>query len=126
MKYDFGECMRRLKLEINNNKSLSNSNKEVKSESTIVDNRSEKKFDSKVLSWTESDVETWLKEKNVHPIIRANISPCNGQILHQLYLMQCDIPEFFYNSIIVSKSNENVPTRDVAIFAFELKRIFQS
>lgn len=75
-----------------------------------------------VNNWSESDVEKWLREKQINPVITQNVFPCNGQILNQLYSIQSEAPEFFYKSI---SSNQSIPTKDVAIFTFELKRLFQ-
>ena len=74
-----------------------------------------------VLRWSPKKVATWLLEKKIHPVIVDNINPCSGKILHQLYEMQQTAPEFFYRSIT---SNQNVPTSNVAMFAYELKSLF--
>jgi hypothetical protein len=80
------------------------------------------------LSWTEADVDSWLADKNIHPVIRENVSPTNGEVLYQIFQMKTEIPEFFYNSITNSHSgmgNNKVPTKDVANFVCELKKIFK-
>jgi hypothetical protein len=74
-------------------------------------------------NWKEADVEHWLNEKKVHPAIRANVFPSNGEVLYQLYRMLTDAPEFFYRSI-TSHSEGSISTKDVAIFSLELRKIF--
>lgn len=75
-----------------------------------------------VLKWSPKKVETWLTEKRIHEVIIQNIVPCSGKILAQLYEMQSQCPSFFYGSIT---SNQQVPTSQVATFAFELKSLFE-
>lgn len=129
-KYEFSECIRRLLLEIDNyHKS------EVGSTLTAVDKPSEEtnKIETttnhiendkvkKAEDWTERDVKRWLKEKHINKLIVQNVSPCNGKILNQLYSIQCNAPEFFYKSIT---SNKVIQTKDIAVFSYELKLIFQ-
>lgn len=133
-KYEFSECIRRLLLEIDNyHKS------EIESALTAVDkpteetnstnnniettlNHIENEKIKKAEDWTERDVKRWLKEKHINKLIVQNVSPCNGRILNQLYSIQCNAPEFFYKSIT---SNKVIPTKDIAVFSYELKLIFQ-
>lgn len=119
-KYDYLECIRRLKLEIKNYAENGGKMPEILQKPDLINNVETVRV--KELNWNESDVEKWLKEKEINTVIVRNVIPCNGRILHQLYSMQCEAPEFFYKSI---SSNESIPTKDVAIFAFELKKIFQ-
>ncbi len=76
-----------------------------------------------LLKWTESDVENWIKDKNVNKDILDNVLPCNGKLLNQLYKMKQEAPEFFYNSITSKKS---IPTREVAMFTLELDNLFKN
>jgi hypothetical protein len=73
-------------------------------------------------NWSESDVEKWLDEKKIHRVICENVKPSDGKILSQLYLMQNSAPEFFYSSI--SSNDKKLATREVALFAYELKKLF--
>lgn len=72
--------------------------------------------------WTQKDVEKWLKDKHISPVIARNLLPCDGQILNQLYLMQSQAPDYFYKMI---NTNTNIPIREIAVFTLELKKIFQ-
>ena len=75
-----------------------------------------------VNQWSEKDVNKWLEEKKIHPVIIENIIPSNGQILLQLYEMLSTCPEFFYTSL---SSNKIIKTRETAAFAIELKNLFK-
>jgi hypothetical protein len=85
--------------------------------STISLAKNEDKID-----WNESNVERWLADKEINPIIVNNVKPCNGLLLYELYYMLNNAPEFFYSSI--TSYNSNVPTRDAAKFSYELKKLF--
>jgi hypothetical protein len=76
----------------------------------------------KIESWNEKQVDDWLNDKNIHPVIVENVRPSNGKLLSQLFSMQQEAPEFFYSSI---SSNKQITTREVALFAFELKTLFE-
>ena len=122
-KYDFTECTRRLLSEIRNTVGL-NGEEKRKESATKVETKStgNSNHNNGVNNWSESEVEKWLREKQINPVITQNVFPCNGQILNQLYSIQSEAPEFFYKSI---SSNQSIPTKDVAFFTFELKRLFQ-
>ncbi len=105
------ECFRRLINEIH-----ANSKQELKI-NKIEPSNNEKS--GKLM--TEHEVSVWLNEKEINPIIVENIVPANGEILAQLYEMLCTCPEFFFNSIT---SNQPIKTRETAIFANELKKLF--
>ena len=75
--------------------------------------------------WNQSQVETWLNQKSVSRTIKENVTPCDGKILNQIYLMLCDAPEFFYRSIS-SPDSTHISTRDLAQFAYELKSLFKN
>ena len=75
----------------------------------------------KVLEWNESEVNLWLKDKKIHKNIITNISPCNGKLLHQLYNIKLEAPEFFYKSI---SSNKILPTVEILLFVSELTNLF--
>lgn len=86
------------------------------------------KLNSKILSWSEKEVETWLREKNVHPIIVENLNSFNGRVLSELFLMKQQTPTFFYQSISTGAScsddNRDLMLKDLALFTHELKSLF--
>jgi hypothetical protein len=153
-RYEFNECIRRLKVELDavlkNVKpdelrmpekiekvtsvpvgaSQTDENKNLKK---TVDNAFKAKREILIspniqnkteYKWTEKDVEEWLKKIDVHPSIVANIKPCDGKILCELYLIKIESPEFFYRSLSANFVRKPVLLRDLAIFSNELRKIF--
>ena len=85
MKYDFKECIRRLKNEIDNinNKKIDSKietsnrmNEDENQKNTSVSNN-QIVINEKLLSMTESDVDEWLISKQFRTSIVNCISPCN-------------------------------------------------
>jgi hypothetical protein len=83
-------------------------------------------LDVKEINWTESQVHKWFMEKRIEASIVKNISPCDGRVLYELFLIKHETPEFFYKSLgYVNNSFNKGPTlRDIALFSYELKKIF--
>lgn len=102
--------------------SLKKVTKETKSEWTETTPELDIKSFNQPYDWTQKDVEKWLKDKHISPVIARNLLPCDGQILNQLYLMQSQAPDYFYKMI---NTNTNIPIREIAVFTLELKKIFQ-
>jgi hypothetical protein len=139
-KYDFDECMSRLRAELANalktklpvkaSTAVTPSNHiSIKISPATGTSSSSISTKNEAIEWSERKVESWMCDKNVNPTIRKNVLPCDGKILNQMYCMLESAPEFFYNSISNSASRENTvpaPTRDVALFAYELKILFKS
>lgn len=122
LKYDFEECIRRLRNEIlniyKNDQQTANSNSVS---SAIVDtNKSSLK---EKLSWSESQVDKWLNNKNFKTSIIQSIRPCNGKLLYQMYSMLQNAPEFFYSTL---KSNGDLQLKDLALFSYELSNLFEN
>jgi hypothetical protein len=134
MKYDFDECLKRLKNEldcacnllshkpilkeskITNDKLVSfNNNNNNNNKALVVSNKS-----SLIESWNEQNVIEWFKENNLNIKILEELKPCNGILLSQLYEMKTEAPEFFYQSL---KSNQ-VNLNSLILFAFNLKKLF--
>ena len=118
--------MRRLKAEINN---LNEIKLEIKEEAETNTNENDtsneqpnlKPAKNKAIEWPESQVEKWAIDCKIRQDILENILPCNGKVLHQLYCMKKEAPEFFYKSIT---SNKMLPTREIAMFTLELDNLF--
>ncbi len=82
-------------------------------------------LNSAVLEWSEKEVEDWLIEKNVHPIIIENLNSFNGKVLSELFLMKDESPKFFYESIAVKdQATDDLLLKDMALFSYELKKLF--
>lgn len=64
-----------------------------------------------------------MEKKQINKNIIEILRPCNGKILYQILSMLETIPEFFYSTIRSDSSNK-IPLRDLAIFSFELKQLF--
>ena len=134
IKYDFSESMRRLKSELDrfDHDNHDETKEENKNNNTTENNETQENSKNEknepqtnriIENWSEQEVENWLNEKKIHSVICENVKPSNGNILKQLYLMQQNAPEFFYSSI---SSNKQIATREVALFAYELKILFKN
>lgn len=128
MKYEYQECIRRLKAELSNINVVSkddDNKKPTEPTGTTPPNNNKK---PEAYEWTEKRVDEWMNEKRVHALIRRNVAPCDGRLLGQMYSMLNEAPEFFYKSISANSDTDStsiVSTKDVALFALELKHIFQ-
>jgi hypothetical protein len=102
---------------------IEENNKLVKSASPSMSSLVSNVKSNKELDWNQEEVENWFKEKNINQDIINNLRPCDGKILHQTYEIMIDAPEFLFSSI--AASDKKVSTRDIAIFAYELKKLFK-
>jgi hypothetical protein len=75
-----------------------------------------------VIDWSEAEVDSWFIEKNIDSKIASSLKPCNGKVLYQLFKLQIEAREFFYQSI--SNGFEKVSFRNVLIFASHLETLF--
>lgn len=123
--------MKRTKIEINNfqpnpkNEFKSNTSLPNEPKSLSIPVTKILEFEKKIPvieDWTESQVKNWINEKKFHSVIVKNVSPCNGLVLSQLMQMHQEAPEFFYTSIT---SNGKIPTKDIAYFVSELKKLLK-
>jgi hypothetical protein len=132
MKYDFKECIRRLKNEIDNinNKKIDS---KIETSNTMNEDENQKNtsvsnnqivINEKLLSMTESDVDEWLISKQFRTSIVNCISPCNGKILYQMWSILQTCPEFFYTAMR-SDSENKIGLKDLASFAYELNCLFK-
>lgn len=133
MKYDFQECIRRLKMElvhhftpipikipqennIDTKKTIINYSQKIKEPQGQIVNKTK-------LDWTEEDVNKWLLEKNIHSGIIKMIQQCDGKLLHELFLIKNEAPEFFFDFLHLNNSSE-INIRDYAIFIKEFNKLF--
>ncbi len=121
-KYDFEECIRRLKSELNH----------IIKKSPVIENKAsmptsaapiEPKTNS-VLSWSVGQVNEWLEKKEFHPYISDNIRDSSGKTLQQMYLMQQKAPETFYTSLMRANPYKEIFLKDMAYLAHELNALF--
>ncbi len=71
--------------------------------------------------WSENDVEIWFKAKG-NLLIYEQIKPCDGLLLQQLYDMQINAPEFFYQYISM---DNKLDKRSILVFSSALKHLFR-
>jgi hypothetical protein len=136
-KYDFEECMRRLRLEIDSLISPNNTNDddidkiEIKPHQQLVEtkipvnNIDIKRPLPEAHSWNGALVKQWLEEKDIHTSIVNSILPCNGKLLYEIYMIKKEAPNYFYSSIIKEEEEEVPSFRDMAIFSHELRQLFE-
>ena len=51
--------------------------------------------------WLENDVESWLKEKMIHPDIGDSILPADGKLLYEIFLMKSQAPNFLNETFLM-------------------------
>jgi hypothetical protein len=136
MKYEFDECIRRLKLEIDSvkkstvkiiNPKQPATQEHLHSQSSIPASNSNTKETisnqtPNELTWVQEDVEKWFAEKNLNLEILNDLKPCDGKLLRQLFIMSNAAPDFFYHAL---SSKKYLSLRDTAMFASELAILFQ-
>lgn len=116
MKYDFGECLIKLKNELDNyvkdtatNLSRVAPNVEqhlkvdVSPQTAILDAAPKKSEDISTRKaaedWDEKAVLEWFNQNQINEEIQKSLQPCNGEILKQMHDMKCRAPEFYYQSM---------------------------
>lgn len=106
MKYDFIECIRRLKNEINQhykdeivpanvtavNISLTTSSI---SSTTVV----AVKANNEPEKWNKEKVKQWFEANEISKLILDHLDPCDGDIINQMFDMKLRAPEFFFQSM---------------------------
>jgi len=85
MKYDFDECMRRLRSEIDVYYKVAVSNKTLTQQmSSAKDTKPKEKRYSEVLKWTESQVREWFHTNEINMAIYEELKPCTGEMLEHM------------------------------------------
>lgn len=110
-KYEFEECIRRLRNELN-----------ISTDKTLKVESIEIKSNDLPVNWNESQVKEWFDRNEINEGIKKELLPCNGVILQQLYVMRCDAPEFYFQSL--GKGN-NADLKSIIMFTFHLKKLFE-
>ena len=122
-KYDFEECIRRLKGELNHIVKKSPV-VEIKTTSMPTSAAPIEPNTNSVLSWSVGQVNEWLDKKEFHPYINDNIRDSSGKILQQMYLMQQKAPEAFYTCLMRTNPYKEMFLKDMAYLAHELNALF--
>jgi hypothetical protein len=121
MKYSFEECTKRLMNELSKAIPVTGDPSKAHSVDTKMINTVVTTQQNTAFAWSENEVNVWFNDKNVDPGIVNALKPCNGELLHQLFLLQQEAPEFFYQSV---SKNQQVGLRNVLLFACNLKKLF--
>ena len=143
MKYEFDECMKKLKAEIAGIRGVAPS--AIASSGAVIgisvadrshttgashtnlntsrENLMAATLNSNVFEWGEKEADEWLKVKRFHKHIAAKLKPCDGHVLYQLYLMLKSCPEFFYSTL--RDSDTAIGIKDIASFSYELTLLFK-
>lgn len=126
-KYDYDECIRRLKGEIDTCTSTIGS---IKMESLAINGHGQGVHPPPpstqsvnrqlVLSWNEQQVKEWFESNNIDHKIVKEFYPCTGEVLKQLYDMRNDAPEFYFQSLKTNKTD----LKNVLEFTNLLKKLF--
>lgn len=94
----------------------------------IVDNNSNNNSNSDIstgcaaYNWSETEVEQWFKSIE-NDYLFEKLKPCNGKLLHQLYQMHKNAPEYFYKFISVSDQFNH---RSILVLTYNLSNIFEN
>jgi hypothetical protein len=131
-KYDFDECIRRLKSELDNVLKRTNTGDQVRVsdvslelKKTAAACQQEQALQTvlpaaNIENWNDTKVEEWFVEKNLSPYILEKIRPCDGRILKQLLILKKEAPEFFYSSLV----SEKIDLNTLLVFSMNLENLF--
>jgi hypothetical protein len=138
-KYDFDECMKRLKNEINlfissiaktnekeNKKNELDKADKVKftigsaSSVSIISNISSNK---NVEKWSEQEVIEWFNSNDLNISMLNHLKPIDGEILKQLWELKTSAPDYYYTSF--EKSNA-YSLRSTLMLTSRLNNLFQN
>ena len=129
-RYSYDECIRRLRSELKTtHKALTSapsssadlqlqSSGPVSSQPTRTTTTNP--HASAILGWSESNVFEWFEKNALNRQIIKAIGKCNGVVLHQLYEMKNEAPQFFYQSL----KTDQVDLDALMMFVFHLKQLF--
>ena len=70
--------------------------------------------------WSEGRVIDWFEEKGLNLKLIEAIGPCSGIVLHQLFKMKNEAPQFFYQSL----KTDQVDLNSLMMFTFHLENLF--
>ena len=138
-KYDFDECMKRLKNEISlfiNSIAKTNEKENKKNELekadkvkftigsassvSIISNISSNK---NVEKWSEHEVIEWFNSNDLNISILSHLKPIDGEILKQLWELKSSAPDYYYKSF--EKSNA-YSLRSTLMLTARLNNLFQN
>ena len=118
-KYEFEECIRRLKNEVDsklnlNKPHVANTAPLMASPAPTSHRNSE--------NMSDSEVQEWFRQNNIDPLIIESLgSPCDGILLKQLWEMKHRDPQFYDQSL---KSIPNLNPFSIFKYSAALERLF--
>jgi hypothetical protein len=84
------------------------------------------KLKSEVLSWSEQRVGEWMKARNLSKRISTRILACDGHLLHELFLIRCEAPEYFHEGLRNTPGYKEFTLREFILLSKELRSLFYS
>ena len=125
-KYDFEECIKRLKNEIDSIKSENKTNAENENGSAAKNlgcqsNSNQNTKNDSILDWSEERVKEWFLQNSLNCLIFEHFKPFNGKILKQLYDTKQAALEFYLQPM---KEIQNVEFKSIMSFGACLDDLF--
>ena len=132
MKYEYDECIRRLKNEldsglkkvkaVDNHAQKSHVNPDFSANLKDSSSLNHQKNDYLIEEWTDIQVKNWFNENNLNLAIYNYLKPESGSILKQIYQMKSNATEFYYQ--LMSKI-DLVKIHEVLKFSSCLDKLFE-
>ncbi len=132
MKYEYEECIRRLKNELDsslkkvkavvNHSQKSHVHPDLSTNLKDSSSLSHQKNDYLIEEWTDIQVKNWFNENNLNLAIYNYLKPESGSILKQIYQMKSNATEFYYQ--LMSKI-DLVKIYEVLKFSSCLDKLFE-
>jgi hypothetical protein len=121
-KYDFEECMRRLRKELNSSSSPSTAQAlDIQPPITSASPIADKTF---IDACSSEQVKKWFLKYKLNMRIYERLSPdFNGELLRQLYELKRQAPEFYFKSLEKMLNNDD-DLRSILNFTLQLTRLF--
>ena len=123
-KYEFGECLRRLKNELDTHCIHALKEKIDRNACSAIyqacSTNAKKKF-SLTNESSEKEVQDWFSDQNLNMAIFEYLKPCDGEILKQMHDMKCKAPEFYYRSLEKILKDD---LRSIALFTSRLNNLY--
>ena len=76
-----------------------------------------------VHDWSAVEAKSWFLDNKIDAKIISLLSPCDGEVLEQLYKVKCEAPEFFYQSI--GANNKEIDLKALVRFSVKLSELFE-
>ena len=132
MKYEYEECIRRLKNELDsglkkvkavvNHAQISHVHPDLSTNLKVSSSLNHQKNDHLTEEWTDVQVKNWFNENNLNLAIYNYLKPESGSILKQIYQMKSNATEFYYQ--LMSKI-DLVKIHEILKFSSCLDKLFE-